>query len=192
MKTTISIGLALAGGLAAPANAVVVTKTFNLNNDGSGATAITLGDNSFSQFVYSSIMASGKTTATFAPTPSAKADDPKPTINEDLAGWSKNGDGNGFVKPAPLPNPNDVNFTGVTQIGNSELFAGDLRYLSLKFPINGVSTVGNAYFDLKHGLVAVQYVSPSAVPEPDTWVELLAGFALAGAAVRRRRQLQSA
>ena len=186
MQWRFSASLALAGSLAAPAGAVTVTQVFNLANDGSGQTLITIGPNSFSQFSYNSDVVNGKTIASL----NGNHDPPITENGGPLTTVSKPPDR--FVKPVPLPDPATVTATGPVVIGSSDKFVDDLRYVALKFPINGVKTVGNAFFDGQHKLLAVQYASTTSVPEPDTWVELMAGFALAGAAVRRRRQRQAA
>ena len=60
--------------------------------------------------------------------------------------------------------------------------------MPLQFDINGTTTVGNAFFNNTNDLVKIEYADVAGgVPEPAIWAELVAGFALAGAAMRRRR-----
>jgi hypothetical protein len=68
----------------------------------------------------------------------------------------------------------------------SDRLLGD-RYYPLKFDINGTTNVGNAFFNNASDLVKIDYAAVGGVPEPAIWAQLVAGFGLAGAAVRRRR-----
>jgi len=65
-------------------------------------------------------------------------------------------------------------------------------FLHLKFVTGGNTYLGLAKFDNSNnpGLSYIDYealASPTAVPEPESWAMLIAGFGLTGAALRRSR-----
>ncbi len=65
-------------------------------------------------------------------------------------------------------------------------------YFHLKFADSGTNYVGTAYVDSGATLQTITFAS-TGVPEPDAWALLIAGFGMAGAAMRRsRRQTQGA
>lgn len=92
--------------------------------------------------------------------------------------------------PVVITGAADMSPHGARFIGGTSGPGTSVRYLPLEFQINGRTTCGNAFFTAAHGLDRVEYAS--AVPEPAMWMELLAGFAFAGAAVRRRSQAATA
>lgn len=69
-------------------------------------------------------------------------------------------------------------------------------YVHLAFNANGGSFIGYARYDENFDLRSITYEAGdfrvAGVPEPASWAMLITGFGLAGAAVRRRRQLASA
>lgn len=167
--SNISLGILAAGSLAAPAGATtVITQTFNFANDASGVKPVTLGTNPDPQFRYSSTFDGTYNKAKFEVEPGSG-----------LGGLT-----NYSVEPG-LPSPGDA-FVNTSVDVNQK--AGN-RYLPLKFQINGGQHVGNAFFS---GGGNFEKISYAAVPEPATWMELLAGFAMAGAAVRSRRKTATA
>ncbi len=62
-------------------------------------------------------------------------------------------------------------------------------YLHLKFDANGTTYLGTALIDSSTAeLVSIEY---APVPEPETWALLIAGAAVTGAALRRRRHVSA-
>lgn len=53
-------------------------------------------------------------------------------------------------------------------------------------PFGGVEPIGNVHANETGYAVIARQIEAAAVPEPETWVMMIAGFAFAGAAVRRR------
>ena len=167
----LSIGAVAAGAIAAPSTAATtVTVNFNIVNNGSGFYDITLGGNATPQYQYFTFFLI-KNQAYFNP-----------------MGTS----GTGSQALSYTSNP-DFPALGVALfgpeffVGNDEAQSGN-RYLPLQFDINGTTTVGNAFFNNTNDLVKIDYAAVAGgVPEPAIWAELVAGFALAGAAMRRRR-----
>ena len=166
----LSIGAVAASAIAAPSTAATtVTVNLNLANNGSGVHNITLGGNATPQYAYQTSSALyGKTDAYFQTFGSTSYYD---SLNPG---------------PALFPTPGSVTGSGMIFIGGSGQNPGD-RYLPLKFDINGTTTVGNAFFNNASDLVKIDYAAVGGVPEPAIWAQLVAGFGLAGAAVRRRR-----
>jgi hypothetical protein len=172
----LSIGAVAAGAIAAPSAATTTTVNFNFANNGSGLHDITLGGNATRQFSYLSGQfyfgvdpIANKYSATFGGYNGA--------VYGELSAVS------GQVA---LPTPNTIFGIGGQFIGFSKSSNGD-RYLPLQFDINGTTNVGNAFFNNASDLVKIDYAAVGGVPEPAIWAELVAGFALAGAAMRRRR-----
>lgn len=56
----------------------------------------------------------------------------------------------------------------------------------------GDSTDDVTYHSTWNGWFDIDYDSPFAVPEPATWLTMVLGFAIVGAAMRRRRRFQAA
>jgi hypothetical protein len=168
----LSLGAVAAGAIAAPSAATTVTVDLNLANGGSGDfNYITLGGNATPQYRYQSVVRLVKNTAYF---------------------YAEGTSGFGAQTLSYTSNP-DFPALGVATfqpefiVGNSNAGTGN-RYLPLQFDINGTTTVGNAFFNNTNGLVKIEYADVAGgVPEPAIWAELVAGFALAGAAMRRRR-----
>ena len=165
----LSIGAVAAGAIAAPSTAATtVTVNLNLANNGSGVHDITLGGNATPQYHYT-------------------------TNDQDKynQAWFSTASGSNFIydfyADAQFPTPGSVTDSGNKFIGNSDSIEG-FRYLALEFDINGTTHVGNAFFNDASDLVQINYQTVAGgVPEPAIWAQLVAGFGLAGAAVRRRR-----
>ncbi|WP_353200317.1 PEPxxWA-CTERM sorting domain-containing protein [Sandarakinorhabdus sp.] len=167
----LSLGAVAAGAIAAPSAATTTTVNFFFANNGSGRSDITLGGNTTPQYTYdTSVVFSGKNQAYFVPNSSSSYGVIGPVVG-----------------PVALPTPNTATQNLGGYIGYNNNSPGD-RYLPLQFSINGTTTVGNAFFNNTNGLVKIEYADVAGgVPEPAIWAELVAGFALAGAAMRRRR-----
>jgi hypothetical protein len=167
----LSIGAVAAGAIAAPSTAATtVTVDFNLANNGSGLHYITLGGNATPQYQYQTTTIAIKNQATFnAPGTSG--------YGAQALSYTSNPD---------FPALGVATFRPVYTVGNSNANSGN-RYLPLQFDINGTTTVGNAFFNNANDLVKIDYAAVGGVPEPAIWAQLVAGFGLAGAAVRRRR-----
>lgn len=167
MISKISFGAMVAGSMAVPAGAVT-TVTLNLVNNSANSGPITIGGNGLAQYSYNTTSDGFKRSAQFF----GSADGYWGNLMSDTGA------------PVALPSLGTATNNGALSIGNSK--SPDVsRYLPLEFKINGATQVGNAFFDGNHGLSRIEYAA--AVPEPAVWVELVAGFGLAGAAMRRRR-----
>jgi hypothetical protein len=168
----LSIGAVAAGAIAAPSTAATtVTVNFNLANNGSGLHDITLGGNATPQYLYNTAEAGGGKYEAYFQTHFSAPTSYYGTLN---------------TGPAQFPTPGSVTGSGSMFLGDSKGDQGD-RYLPLKFDINGTTNVGNAFFNNASELVKIDYAAVGGVPEPAIWAELVAGFGLAGAAMRRRR-----
>lgn len=93
----------------------------------------------------------------------------------------------GFVDTFRLPDSSD-------QFNRSEAkvaLGGGSQYLLLTFAIDGVQQAGTASFQ-DTLLTDITYdLAPSTVPEPAVWAQLIAGFGLAGSALRVGRRRRS-
>jgi hypothetical protein len=167
----LSIGAVAAGAIAAPSTAATtVTVNLGLANNGSGNHAITLGGNAAPQYVYGTYDDNGVKNSAYFET----------TLASSYLGDFQ-------IGPAQFPTPGTVTGQEKTFIGDTKNAQGN-RYLPLQFDINGTTHVGNAFFDYPSNLVKIEYQAVAGgVPEPAIWAQLVAGFGLAGAAVRRRR-----
>jgi len=165
----LSIGAVAVGAIAAPSTAATtVTVDFNIENNGSGLHDIILGGNATPQYFYTTSFAGVKNQAFFST----------------ASGSNYIGD---IYADAQFPTPGSVTDSGGILIGNSDSIQAG-RYLALEFDINGTTHVGNAFFNGASDLVQINYQAVAGgVPEPAIWAQLVAGFGLAGAAVRRRR-----
>ena len=90
-----------------------------------------------------------------------------------------------FISTAGLPSSGEsFNHTKYTTEFKGSLTEGG-PYLHLQFDANGTTYLGTALIDSSTAeLVSIEY---APVPEPETWALLIAGAALTGAALRRRR-----
>jgi hypothetical protein len=167
----LSIGAVAASAIAAPSTAATtITVDFNLANNGSGFYDITLGGNATPQYQYLTLTMF-KNEAYFTAMGTSG-------IGSQALSYTSNPD---------FPALGVALFRPTVNLGTDEDFPGN-RYLPLQFDINGTTTVGNAFFNNTNDLVKIDYAAVAGgVPEPAIWAELVAGFALAGAAMRRRR-----
>ncbi|WP_443969661.1 PEPxxWA-CTERM sorting domain-containing protein [Sphingobium sp. CR28] len=74
--------------------------------------------------------------------------------------------------------------TGASEAAQNFAFGGDARYVRIDI-LNNYSA-GTIYDTYASGLSEVRFNGTGAVPEPATWAMMIAGFGLAGAALRRR------
>jgi hypothetical protein len=167
----LSLGAAAAGVIAAPSAATTTTVNFNFANDGSAARDITLGGNATPQYRYQTSYSSKFNSSISS------------IFNNDAGRFGSLKTVNG---PVAFPALGTATESGGLLIRSSSNTNGD-RYMPLQFTINGTTTVGNAFFSSDSSLQKIEYAAVGGVPEPAIWAELVAGFALAGAAMRRRR-----
>lgn len=90
-----------------------------------------------------------------------------------------------------LPVDNTYDFAallnGDTWIGVHKGNGGQGGFSGTAFFKLNANNLDTFKLDLNGGSTAVLYKTGSAVPEPATWAMLIAGFGLAGSAIRRRR-----
>lgn len=103
---------------------------------------------------------------------------------------STNGGGSAigdFVDAFRLPDSSDR----FNEIEAKVAVDGGNQYLLLTFAIDGVQQAGTASFQ-NTLLTDITYdLAPSMVPEPAVWAQLIAGFGLAGSALRVGRRRRS-
>ena len=93
----------------------------------------------------------------------------------------------------PVKTVKDFSIVG----GSLEFLAVD-RYIHLAFTTAGTNYIGTAYIDGGATLTEIvfeegDYIgAPGAIPEPDAWALLIAGFGATGAMLRARRRTQAA
>lgn len=117
-------------------------------------------------------------------------------ISGGLAAGGCNGNGAGFVcfdaSPNLATNVSNLTFDIVANSGTFN-FASTGPHLKIFWSSNGTADGNkNKIGDLYSQDIPFSHVTTpptSAVPEPATWAMMIAGFGLAGAAIRRRRSL---
>ncbi len=187
-----SVAAFVIGGLAAPSAASVVVNTLNLNfsSNVTGSRNITIGGNATPQYFYS-VTAAGNTQGgvdyevSFGSYTGAFYGPTTPFGGEF-----------GLQGPFELPALGVANTSGDFFVGQSPNYSKfpTETLVPLQFEVSGATNVGNVYFNQYFDLTKIDYGIPASlgpvapVPEPEIWAQLVAGFAVAGAAVRRRRR----